>query len=330
MKALFHAEKAGMDGLNYGEIVERTPGPGEVRVRLKTAGLNHRDLFVLHRHLPTEPPLIVGSDGAGVIDAIGEGVVGIEVGTEVMINPGLGWKEISDAPPEGFEIVGLPFHGTFAEQIIIPVENAVTKPAYLSWEEAGVLSLAALTAYRALFTRGQVRPGMNVFIPGVGGGVATFLLQFAIAAGAQVYVSSRSQEKRERALELGAVGAFDSSEDWSLALDGVKMDLVIESVGAATINKSMKQLRRGGTIVTFGSSTGDTVELNLREFFYGQYNLLGSTMGSSEEYKDMIEFITQHQIKPVMDNMYPLNQFEDAFKRLEEAKQLGKIGFYID
>ncbi len=330
MKALFHAENAGIDGLNYGEISEETPGSGEVRVRLKTAGLNHRDLFVLHRHQPTDPPLIVGSDGAGVIDAIGEGVVGIEVGTEVMINPGLGWKEVSDAPPEGFEIVGLPYHGTFAEKIIIPAENAVAKPEHLSWEEAGVLSLAALTAYRSLFTRGQVRQGMTVFIPGIGGGVATFLLQFAKAAGAQVYVSSRSQEKRDRALELGAVGAFDSNEDWSQALGGVKMDLVIESVGAATINKSMKLLRRGGTIVTFGSSTGDIVELNLREFFYGQYNLLGSTMGSADEYKDMIEFISQHKIKPVMDKMYPLNQFEDAFKRLEEAKQLGKIGFYIE
>ncbi|WP_404329989.1 zinc-binding dehydrogenase [Mesobacillus maritimus] len=330
MKALFHEGIAGMEGLTYGDMTEVNPGPGEVRVKLKAAGLNHRDLFVLHRHQPTDPALIVGSDGAGVIDAVGEGVVGVEVGTEVIINPGLGWKNVSDAPPEGFEIVGLPFHGTFAEQIIVPAENAVAKPEHLSWEEAGVLSLAALTAYRALVTRGQVRQGMNVFIPGIGGGVATFLLQFAIAAGANVYVTSRSEEKRAKALELGAKAAIDSHEDWTDALSGVKMDLVIESVGAATINQSLKQLRRGGTIVIFGSSTGDLVELNLREFFYGQYNLLGSTMGSAEELKDMLEFISQHKIKPIMDKMYPLDQFADAFKRLEEAKQLGKIGFYVE
>lgn len=330
MKALFHAGKAGMEGLTYGDMAEVNPGPGEVRVKLKTAGLNHRDLFVLQRHRATDPALIIGSDGAGVIDKVGEGVVGVEIGTEVILNPSLGWRNMSDAPPEGFEIIGLPDHGTFAEQIIIPAENAVAKPEHLSWEEAGVLSLAALTAYRALVTRGQVRQGMNVFIPGIGGGVATFLLQFAIAAGANVYVTSRSEEKRSKALELGAKAAIDSHEDWTEALGGVKMDLVIESVGAATINQSMKQLRRGGTIVIFGSSTGDTVELNLREFFYGQYNFLGSTMGSAVEFKDMLEFISQHKIKPIMDKMYPLDQFAAAFKRLEEAKQLGKIGFYVE
>jgi zinc-binding alcohol dehydrogenase/oxidoreductase len=330
MKALFHEGKVGMEGLNYGDLAEVNPGPGEVRVKLKTAGLNHRDLFVLQRHRDTDPALIIGSDGAGVIDKVGEGVVGVEIGTEVILNPSLGWKNMSDAPPEGFEIIGLPDHGTFAEQIIVPAENAVAKPAHLTWEEAGVLSLAALTAYRALVTRGKVQAGMKVFIPGIGGGVATFLLQFAIAAGADVYVTSRSEEKRARALELGATAAIDSNGDWNQALSGVKMDLVIESVGAATINQSMQQLRPGGTLVIFGSSTGDTVELNLRKFFYGQYNLLGSTMGSAEEFQAMIEFISKHNIKPVMDKMYPLNQFADAFKRLEEAKQLGKIGFYVE
>jgi len=330
MKALFHAEKAGIEGLSYGDLPECVPGPGEVRVKLKTAGLNHRDLFTLNRHQPTDPPLIIGSDGAGIIEAVGDGVTGVTIGDEVIINPGLGWKELSDAPPEGFEIVGLPDHGTFAEKIIVPAENAVVKPAHLSWEEAGVLSLAALTAYRALFTRGKLQSGMKVLVPGIGGGVATFLLQFALAAGADVYVTSRSEEKRSKALDLGARMAIDSSENWEQALGGVKMDLVIESVGAATINQSLKQLRKGGTIVTFGSSTGDMVNLNLREFFYGQFNLLGSTMGSAEEFEEMIQFISKHEIKPVMDQMYSLDQYQEAFQRLDEAKQLGKIGFYIE
>ncbi|KMY52990.1 alcohol dehydrogenase [Bacillus sp. FJAT-27231] len=329
MKAVVHEKVSGMEGLTCREIEEIQPKAGEVRIRLKTAGLNHRDLFVLTRHKPTDPPLIVGSDGAGIVEAIGEGVEGIQAGDEVIINPGLGWQKNSEAPPAGFEIVGLPDHGTFAEKIILPAENAVRKPAHLTWEEAGVLSLAGLTAYRALFTRGKIQKGMKVLIPGIGGGVATFLLQFAKAAGAVVYVTSRSEKKAKKALELGADKAIDSNEDWHKALDGEKMDLVIECVGAATFNKSLEQLRPGGTIVTFGASTGDEVTINLRTFFYGQFNLLGSTMGSAEEYEEMLKFVEMHELKPIIDTVYPLSEFEQAFKRLEEAEQLGKICFSI-
>lgn len=329
MKALIHEKNHGFPGLKYTDISVHSPRAGEVRVKLITAGMNHRDLFVLVRHKADEPPLVIGSDGAGIIDAVGEGVDNVHIGQEVIINPGLGWKENSDAPPSGFEIVGLPDHGTFAEYIIIPAENAVQKPDYLSWEEAGAVSLAGLTAYRALFTRGKLQPGMKVFIPGIGGGVATLLLQFAAAHGAEVYVSSRSKAKRDAALALGAVNAFDSSEDWQEALGHMKMDLIIESVGAATFNKSLSILRAGGTIVTFGSSTGDEVPINLRTFFYGQMNLLGSTLGSAEEYKEMLDFIEQHKIKPVIDGVYPLSEYEQAFTRLEKAEQLGKIVFEI-
>lgn len=330
MKALVHTEKTGLEGLFYQEIEEDVLKPGYVRVKLKTAGLNHRDLFTVIRHQATEPPLIIGSDGAGIVEEIGDGVTNVQVGDEVIINPSLGWKEKSDAPPEGFEIVGLPFHGTFAEKIVVPAENAVHKPDYLTWEEAGVLSLAALTAYRALFTRGKVQKGMKVLIPGIGSGVATFLLQFAKAAGAVVYVTSRSKEKCEKALSLGADKAFNSNVDWAEALGGEKMDLVIECVGAATFNKSLDQLRKGGTIVTFGASAGDVVSFDLRKFFYGQYNLFGSTMGSSEEYIEMLQFIEKHKIKPVIDQTFSLDQFEQAFHRLEKAEQLGKIGFVME
>ncbi|WP_456276682.1 zinc-binding dehydrogenase [Bacillus sp. AK128] len=330
MKAIVHEGKSGFEGLAYREFQEVQPKAGEVRVKVKTAGLNHRDLFVLNRHQPTDPPLIIGSDGAGVVDAIGDGVTNVKVGAEVVINPGLGWKDKSDAPPPGFEIVGLPFHGTFGEYVVLPAENIELKPDYLTWEEAGVLSLAALTAYRALFTRGRIKSGMKVLIPGIGSGVATFLLQYAKAVGATVYVTSRSEEKCKKALELGADKAINSNDDWNTALNGEKMDLVIESVGAATFNKSLDQLRPGGTLVTFGASAGDDVQINIRSFFYGQLNLLGSTMGSAEEYKEMLQFITEHKIKPVVDQMYPLSQFNQGFNLMETAAQLGKIGFYIE
>jgi zinc-binding alcohol dehydrogenase/oxidoreductase len=286
-------------------------------------------LFVLNRHQPEDPALVIGSDGAGIIDAVGKGVTNVKSGDEVVINPGLGWKEKSDAPPAGFEIVGLPFHGTFAEYIVIPAENAAPKPAHLTWEEAGVLSLAALTAYRALFTRGKLQAGMKVLVPGVGGGVATFLMQFAKAAGATVYVASRSEEKCRKALELGADKAINSNDDWNKALGGEKVDLVIESVGPATFNKSLEILRSGGTIVTFGSSSGDQLELNLRSLFYAQQNLLGSTMGSAEEYHEMLQFIEKHQITPVLDQAIRLEQFEQAFDKIENAAQWGKIAFKI-
>ncbi len=330
MKAIVHEGKSGIAGLSLREMEVGQPGPGEVRVKLKTAGINHRDLFVLHRHKPTEPPLIIGSDGAGIIDAVGDDVKGVNVGDEVIINPGLGWKEKSDAPPEGFEIVGLPDHGTFADYIVIPAENAVPRPQHLIWEEAGVFGLAALTGYRALFTRGNITPGKTVLLPGVGSGVITFILKFAKTAGATVYVTSRSEEKLQRALELGADKAINSDGDWNEQLNGEKVDLVIESVGAATFNKSLGQLRPGGTIVTFGASAGDEVNIDLRSFFYGQYNMLGTTMGSAEEFKEMIKFVEKHKIKPEIEAIFPLSKYEIAFNRLEEAEQFGKIGFLID
>ncbi|WP_144460605.1 zinc-binding dehydrogenase [Siminovitchia fortis] len=330
MKAIVHEGKPGMAGLSLREMEVGQPGPGEVRVKLKTTGMNHRDLFVLHRHKQADPPLIIGSDGAGIIDAVGEGVENVNIGDEVIINPGLGWKEKSDAPPEGFEIVGLPDHGTFADYIVIPAENAVPRPQHLIWEEAGVFGLAALTGYRALFTRGKITPDMTVLLPGAGSGVITFILKFAKAVGATVYVTSRSEEKRQRALELGADKAIDSNGDWDEQLGGEKVDLVIESVGEATFNKSVGQLRPGGTIVTFGASAGDEVKLDLRSFFYGQYNMLGTTMGSAEEFTDMIEFVEKHKIKPEIEAIFPLSKYEIAFNRLEEAEQFGKVGFLID
>ncbi|WP_017547699.1 zinc-binding dehydrogenase [Salinicoccus carnicancri] len=330
MKAVLHEGVSGMEGLKYDEMEKPEPKAGEVRVRLKIAGLNHRDLFVPHRHSVEDPALVPGSDGAGIVDAAGEGVENVKSGDEVIINPSLGWQKNSDAPPEGFEIVGMPFDGTFAQYITLPAENAVPKPEYLSWEEAGVLALSAMTAYRALFTRAKVKEGMTVLIPGATGGAGTFLIQFAKSAGARVYVTSRSEDKRRQALEVGAHKAIDSETDWNEELSGEKVDVVIESVGAATFNKSVGQLRRGGTLTAFGASAGDTVDFDLRKFFYGQYNLLGSTMASAEELEEMLEFIERHEIRPVMDKSYPLSDFKEAFDRLENAGMMGKIVFNIE
>lgn len=329
MKAIYHEGVQSLEGIQFGEVEQDKMGDDEVIVKIKTAGLNHRDLFIPNRHNENDPPLVLGSDGAGVIEAAGKNVTNVKVGDEVIVNPSLGWEKNSAVPPDGFEITGFPFNGTFAEYITLPAENAVAKPKHLNWEEAGVLALSAMTAYRALFTRGQLTEGQTVLIPGATGGAGTFLMQFAKAASATVYVTSRSKEKRAEALKLGADKAIDSEIDWDEQLGGEKADLVIESVGAATFNKSIDQLKRGGTLVAFGASAGDNVDFNLRKFFYGQFNLLGSTMASTEELHEMLDFIEKHNIKPVMDKVFKMEDYKEAFDHLDNAGMMGKIAFTL-
>lgn len=329
MQAIVHKGVAGIAGVSLTEMAVPVPREGEVRVDLRAAGLNHRDLFVLQRHGGSDDPVVLGSDGAGVIGAVGPGVTSVDIGQPVLINPSIGWLNNTPAPPESFEILGFPSHGTFAQSVVVPVENVAPKPEHLSWEEAAVLPLGALTAYRALVTRGQVQSGQTVFIPGIGSGVATLLLQMAKAKGARVIVSSRSSEKLKHALDLNADRVVDNTDDWAEALADETVDLVIESVGAATFNRSLSALKKGGTIVTFGASAGDKVELDLRAFFYGQYNLLGTTMGSAEEFADMLRFVVDIRLKPVVDRTFTLDDYAAAFNRLENAEQFGKIALTV-
>lgn len=327
MKALVHKYEKGMAGLCYEEVKTQILKKEEVRVKLYFAGLNHRDLFTIAQH--DAKPLIIGSDGVGEIIEIGSISKSFKVGDKVIINPGLNWRKNSDAAPENLKILGNPVSGTFAEEIILPIENIAMKPEYLSMEEASVLSLSALTAYRALFTKGNLSKEDTILIPGIGGGVATYLLQFAKAIGATVYVTSRSTKKLELAEKLGANKGIKSEGNWNELLDGKKMDTIIETVGAATFHQSLRQLRKGGTMVLIGSSTGDKVEFNLREFFYGQYTLKGTTMGSTEEYQEMLNFIEKYKIKPVVDEVFRIENFEKAFNYLEKGKQFGKVSFAI-
>lgn len=304
---------------------EPEPKAGEVVVNIKVAGLNRRDLYIANRLGPDKPALILGSDGAGIVEAVGENVTGVNVGDEVIINPSLGWEKNALAPPEGFEILGMPDHGTFAEKIAIAADQIEKKPTYLSWEEAGVLALSALTGYRAIFTKGKIKKGDTVFIPGAGSGVATYLIQFAKLVGARVIVTSRDENKRKEALKLGADLAIDTNSDWNETLKDETIDLVIDSVGRATFNRSLNILKQGGTIVTFGATTEDEVTLNLREFFYGQYHLLGTTMGSREELREMLSFIEKHEMKPVVGHSFPVEEIDKAMQLLEVNDQFGKI-----
>lgn len=321
MKAFVHDKGK----IKVADIQDSVAGKGEVVVAMRTAGLNRRDLAIPNRRSGDADALVLGSDGAGVIESVGEGVTDVQVGNEVIINPALRWYENSDAPPSGFDILGMPDHGTFAEKIVLSREQVEKKPEHLSWEEAGVLSLGALTGYRALFTKGQVKEGDTVFIPGAGSGVATYLILFAKNVGAKVIVTSRSEAKQEQAKKLGADRVLDTESDWTKELEGETVDLIIDSVGEATFNRSLDVLKKGGRIVIFGATTDDHVDLNLRKFFYGQYQLFGSTMGSRQELLAMLDHIKNFKTHPVVDRIFALDEAQDAFDYLKEGKQFGKV-----
>ncbi|WLR46830.1 zinc-binding dehydrogenase [Halobacillus litoralis] len=331
MKAIVHEGKDGLEGLKVKELPKHQMSDNEVRIKVHTAGMNRRDLAVVtKRHKADDPALIPGSDASGIVETVGESVTKFQPGDEVIVNPGLGWQKNSAAPPKGFEIVGLPDHGTFAEYYTCTEDHLERKPEHLSFEEAGVLPLAALTAYRALFTRGNLEAGQTVMLPGIGSGVLTFCLKFAKAVNARVIVTSRSESKQKEALNLGADIAISTEESWQEALASEQVDLLIESIGNATFNKSLDIVRKGGTIVTFGSTTDDEVTINIREFFYGQYNLLGSTMGSAEELREMLDFISKHNIKPQLDKVFSIDQYKEAFEYIQDSKNFGKIAFTME
>src|ERR687893_2371563 len=255
MKAIRLHEIENPEKLVYEDVPEPEPGPGEVVVRLRAAALNRRDVFVTRGMYPgAKPdalPVTLGSDGSGEVVARGDGADGPDEGTEVVINPALYWGDDPRKPGKEYRILGLPDDGTFAEFVKVPSESVFPKPSHLSYEEAAAIPLGALTAYRALVTRGGGREGETVVVPGVGGGVATFVVQIAAAMGARVFVTSGSDEKVERAKELGAEGGVNyTSEDWSRKLKGMTggVDLSVDHVGGEAFDAMVSLARPGSRI----------------------------------------------------------------------------------
>jgi NADPH:quinone reductase-like Zn-dependent oxidoreductase len=223
----------------------------------------------------------------------------------------------------------MPDAGTFAERIVIATANLAPKPAHLTWEQAAALPLAGLTAWRALFTRAQLKGGEKVLVTGIGGGAALFALQFAVAAGAQVWVTSSSPEKIARAMTLGARGGANYREtDWPAALSaaaGGLFDVIVDSAGGPGFNQLIELTRPGGRLAFFGATTGNPPGLDLRRCFFRQINLLGTTMGSPADFAGMTAFVTRHRIVPVVDRVFPLAQATDAFRQMESSAQFGKL-----
>ena len=303
--------------------------PHEVVVELRAAALNHRDVWITKGLYPgIVYPVVPGSDGAGLVHAVGDQVDGWQPGDEVIINPGFDWGDDPRAQHDDFTILGCPRQGTLASLCAIPAQQLVRKPVHLDWPQAAALPLAALTAYRALFARARLQAGETVLVSGIGGGVALFALQFAYAAGANVVVTSSSAEKRERACELGATAAWDYREEqWSerlkQAIGGV--DVVIDGAAGPSMNAHSDACRPGGRIVIYGGTAGLPEGMNVRQVFWKQLNIMGSTMGSPDDFAAMLEFVAKHQLVPVVDQVFPMLHVADAFARMDAGEQFGKI-----
>ncbi|MGH2346220.1 MAG: zinc-binding dehydrogenase [Chloroflexota bacterium] len=331
MQAIVQRATGGPETLILEESDDLLPGPGQVVVGLRAAALNRRDLYIrLGQYAGIKLPLIPGSDGAGQVLAAGEGVSNVIPGQDVVINPSLHWGDDPRAQGPDWKILGNPDSGTYAQQVLVPAANVHPKPEALSWEEAAAIPLAGLTAYRALVTRGQVQAGQTVLIPGIGGGVSTFVLLFALRLRARVIVTSSSDEKLAHAAMMGAEAGFNyTSPDWVRAVrdatSGAGPDLVVDGAAGETFNHLLDVARPGGRIVLYGSTLGLSPETVVRRIFWKQLDVLGSTMGSPEDFSAMLAMFADGMLRPEVDTVFPLAEAGAAQERMRTSAQFGKI-----
>ena len=330
MKALVLHELGGPEKLVIEDVDTQEPAAGEVRVALKAAALNRRDVWITVGAYPRiQFPAICGSDGAGVVDAVGAGVDNDVIGREVVIYPARDWGDDPLCGGPNFRVLGMPDQGTFADAICVPGDAIVDKPAHLDWAEAAAIPLAGMTAWRATVTHGEVSAGQKVLVTGVGGGCAGFALMWARGHGAEVYVTSSDEAKINAALELGATAGFDYRENkWGRAVREATggIDLVIDSGGGDGIHDALDTLNPGGRFVFFGATQGNAAEgLNMAKLFFRQVRIQGTTMGRPAEFRAMVDFVNAHAIKPVIDDVVPFDKAAAAHRKLLDAEQMGKI-----
>jgi zinc-binding alcohol dehydrogenase/oxidoreductase len=323
LKAIRIHEDGGPEVLRYEDAPDPSPGPGEVLIRMRAASLNHLDVWV-RRGLPSVPkPRILGADGAGVVEALGEGVGGLEIDSAVVINPGI------EQPDGTIHVVGEHMEGVHAELAVIPAANVYPLPEGLTFEEGAAFPLVFETAYRMLVTRATVREGEWVLVWGIGGGVATAALQIARALGARVIATSSSDQKLAQARELGADATVNhSSEDVGAAVKeacGAGVDVVVETVGEATWTRSLQAARPAGRVVVCGATSGPNPPASLHRIWWKQLTVLGSTMGTREDFEGAYDLIARGRVRPVVDRVFPLAEAGSAHARLEAGEQLGKI-----
>lgn len=305
--------------LEAGEITPTMPDEGEVFVRLYAAALNKRDYWITKGKYPgIKYPLILGSDGAGIVE-----------GREVIINPSIGWGDDPEYFEQDFSILGLPDHGTFSDVVKVPEENLFDKPDHLSWVEAAALPVCGVTAYRAMMTRGRAKTGERMLITGIGGGVATMALLFGIALDMEVWVTSSSDKKINMAMSHGAQGGANYGlEGWDKELVSKspgKFDLVIDGAGGKDFSKMAALMNPRGRMVIYGGTTGLIEGLSPQRIFWKQLDILGTTMGSPQDFKQMIEFVRVHKIRPIVSDVFPLAEANAAMDVIAAGSQFGKV-----
>jgi len=339
MRAAVIQEHGGLDQLRIEKVPEPKLVEDEVILKVYSAGLNHLDIWVRKGRpsLKIAMPHILGSDAAGVVTAVGANVKNINIGDEVILNPGLscGSCEYCNRGEQSecisFGIVGMTRQGTFAEKVAVPFYNVLPKPSHLNFDEAAALALIYQTAWRMLMTRAGLKAGETVLIHGIGGGVALCALQLAKLAGAEVIATSSSDEKLDQASKIGADHTINYRKIDDVAqrvreiTSGRGVDIVIDTVGAATWSIDFSAVRRGGKIVLCGVTSGQQAPTNLQMLYWNQLTILGSTMGSDEDFHQMLKAVTVAKLKPVIDSVIPLVNVKDAMGRMEAAKQFGKI-----
>lgn len=290
---------------------------GAIPAKVLYSALNHRDLWIVKgQYGKIKYPVVLGSDGLVEVD-----------NKKYIVNPGLQWGDKQAYQSGNFDILGMPSQGCFAEKVAVPREYLFAKPEHLSDEEAAALPLAGLTAYRAMFSRADLQKGERVFISGIGGGVALFAMQFAIAHGAEVFVSSSSEYKIDQAKNLGARGGFLYTDDdmHKQVLKHVgPMDVIIDSAGGPGFSKLVNITAKGARISIYGGTVGKA-SFSPQRLFWNQASILGTTMGSPQDFKEMVDFVAAHKITPVVDQVFPLNQLDKALERMSEGEQFGKI-----
>jgi NADPH:quinone reductase-like Zn-dependent oxidoreductase len=329
-RAAVYEEPVGPAGIRIRERPRTQVAPGMVAVAIKAASLNHLDLWLAHGAQRINPPRVIAGDGAGVVESSGDPAW--KPGDEVVLFPTLCCWECEwcragqQVKCARFGVLGEHSDGAACELIHIDARNVFRKPASLSWHEAAAFPLTFLTAWRMLTTRAQLRADETVLVVGAGAGVAVAAITIAKHLGARVFATSRSEPKRQRALELGAEKVFDSA-GFSKSVreatgDGV--DVVFEHVGPATLEDSMRSLAIGGRIVTCGSTSGVKAEITIPRLFFRHAGLLGSTMGNSGEFESVLRAIDAG-LRPVVDSVYPLADVQSALSRLDAAEQFGKV-----
>lgn len=315
--------------LSYQDFELPKPTKDLVLVALHAAALNHRDVWIRNEQANvSERGIILGSDGSGVVTAVSEEGDASLIGREVILNPSHEWGNNVHVQADSFKILGFPDHGTFAESILISKKYIHDKPAHLSFEEAAAVPLSGLTAYRALFTKARVRPDERVLITGIGGGAALWALQLALAFKAKVFVTSSSPEKIKRAIELGASDGFNyRSPDW---VDKAKraargFDVIIDSAGGENFPALLELASPGGRVVIFGRTAGAIPDISPRTIFWKQLSVFGTTMGTRDEFLSLIDFIDKRNVKPIVDQVFPLANAAEAFQKMDSSQQFGKI-----